>query len=557
MSGNQHAAGLIAREDTRLTPDLVERYVAKGGWRGRALSTHLRDAAAAAPEATAVVGFGGPDGRQRISLTYAELQDLVDRLRAGLAGLGVGEGDVVSIMLPNGPQFAALIWAVLDLGAVYSGIPVSYGARETEFMLRRSRAKVLIVPTAYGRRDDYLAFATGLRRDSETLEHVVLLGETDEADVTTFADLASTPAAARATGDEVRADTLAHVGFTSGTTGEPKGVMNSHETLDAVLTRWAAHVGDTVLGEGTVNLVASPVGHHTGFLWGVLLTAHLRASAVFMDRWSPSRAVEIIRDEGVTLMFGAPTFLQDLIAAPTLTPHAAASLRAIVVAGAPIPRSLVPLAAERLDCFICPAWGMTEFGIGVSAAPRVLPERVAATDGVPVAGCQVRVLGEDGVPVPAGAEGELQMTGPGLFLGYLDRPDFTAEAFDGEWLKTGDRAVLDADGFLTLRGRSKDIVIRGGENIPVIEIENLLYTHPAVLDAAVVGVPDERLGERACAVLVVTPGTELDLPTVSEHLLSQGLSKHYLPERLEILAELPKTASGKVRKTELRDQLTS
>jgi cyclohexanecarboxylate-CoA ligase len=547
---------LVARPDTRLTRELVDRYVAEGGWRGRALPSYLREAAAAAPDATAAVGYGGPDGRERTALTYAELQDLADRLRTGLARLGVGPGDVVSIMLPNGPQFAALIWAVLGLGAVYSGIPVSYGERETAFMLRRSRAKLLVVPQAFGKRDDHLAFATALREESETLEQIVLLGDPGAVEgVTSYAELAASAPAAPA---EVEARALAHVGFTSGTTGEPKGVMNSHETLDAVLTRWAAHVGEELLGPDTVNLVASPVGHHTGFLWGVLLSAYLRASAVFMDRWSPARGAEIIRAEGVTAMFGAPTFLQDLVGEPSAAPEAVATLRVVVVAGAPIPRSLVPLASERLGCFVCPAWGMTELGIGVSAAPRFDPERVAATDGFPVEGCEVRVLGQDGAPAPAGAEGELQMTGAGLFLGYLDRPDFTAEAFDGRWLKTGDRAMLDADGFLTLRGRSKDIVIRGGENIPVVEIESLLHTHPAVVDAAVVGVPDERLGERACAVLVLAgDGAVLELPALCEHLLSQGLSKHYLPERVEIVEALPKTASGKIRKTELRDWLAS
>jgi cyclohexanecarboxylate-CoA ligase len=552
MSSAADAADLSARDDTRLTPELADSYLAGGGWRNVALSSYLHEAAAEAPETIAAVGYDGADEGRRGAITYAELKDRADRLAAGLAGLGVGAGDVVAIMLPNGPEFAALIWAVLDLGAVYSGIPVSYGEREAEFMLRRSRAKVLIVPETFGRRDNYVELALAAREQLPTLEHLVLVGGGSVAGLTSYCDLEATAPALRG---PVRPSALAAIGFTSGTTGEPKGIMNTHATLDAVLSSWAGHVGDTALGAGTVNLVASPIGHHTGFLWGVLLSAYLKATAVFVERWNPARAIEIIREEGVTVMFGAPTFLQDLIHQPDLAAEDVATLRTMVVAGAPIPRTLVPLAAERLDCFVCPAWGMTEYGIGVSAAPALAPDRIAATDGAPIAGCKVRVLDDGGAPVPAGTEGELQITGPGLFLGYLDRPDFTAEAFDGIWLRTGDRAVLDADGLLTLKGRTKDIIIRGGENIPAVEIENLLHTHPAILEAAVVGIPDERLGERACAVLV-TDGTALDLPQLSEHLLGQKLSKHFLPERVEIVAALPKTASGKVRKKELREQLS-
>jgi cyclohexanecarboxylate-CoA ligase len=547
------AEKLVARADTRLTAELIAAYTADGGWRDVPLSRYLSDAAAAAPDATAVVGFGGPEGRDRVALSYAELEALADRLRGGLAGLGVGPGDVVSIMLPNGPEFAALIWAVLGLGAVYSGIPASYGERELTFMVRRARAKVLVVPSSY-RGGGYVELAEAARAATETLEHVVLVGGPEVSGTVSYASLAAAPPAPP---EEVAAGALAHIGFTSGTTGEPKGVMNSHQTLDAVLVRWSEHVGEQLLGRDTVNLVASPVGHHTGFLWGVLFTAHRRGTAVLLDRWSPSRAAEVMREEEVTVMFGAPTFLQDLVNTPQATPEALAALRAVVVAGAPIPRTLVEDGRARFGIFVCPAWGMTEYGIGVSAAPSLDPARIAVTDGRPVRGCEVRVLGEDGSPAPAGVEGDLQMTGPGLFLGYFDRPDFTSEAFDGIWFKTGDRATIDADGLVTLCGRSKDIVIRGGENIPVIEIESLLYAHPDVLDAAVVGVPDGRLGERACAVLVAGGEARPQLAEICAYLLGEGLSKHFLPERLELMEALPKTASGKIRKNELRGLLSA
>ena len=232
------------------------------------------------------------------------------------------------------------------------------------------------------------------------------------------------------------------------------------------------------------------------------------------------------------------------------------SLRLITIAGAPIPRGLVSRAREQLGCFICPAWGMTEWGIGIAAAPQLPSERLDATDGVPVPGCDIRVVGPEGKRVDPEVEGDLQMKGPGLFVGYYERPDATGESFTDGWFQTGDRAVAHADGFMSLTGRSKDLIIRGGENIPVVSVESLLYEHPSVVDVAIVGVPDERLGERACAVVVLKEGATLDLSAACSFLLGRGLSKHFLPERLEVVASLPKTPSGKIRKVELRASLT-
>jgi len=343
------------------------------------------------------------------------------------------------------------------------------------------------------------------------------------------------------------------VGFTSGTTGEPKGVLNTHQTLQAVLDNWVRHVGRDSLGDPLVNLIASPVGHHTGFLWGVLLTTYLQGTAVYLDRWVPDEGARVIREEESTKMFSAPTFLQDLLL--TDLPHdAECSLRTVVLAGAPVPRSLPTVAGEMFGRFVCPAWGMTELGIGISCAPH-LPAEALATDGVPVPGTEVSIVGTegDGQDVPPGAIGALRIRGAGLFLGYLDLPAATAEAIDRDgWLATGDTARRTEDGYMALEGRIKDIVIRGGENIPVAVVESLLFLHPDIVEASVAGVPDVRLGERACAVVVPSRGVTPTLDGVCRFLVEQGLSKHFLPDRLELVDELPKTPSGKIRKVELR-----
>jgi cyclohexanecarboxylate-CoA ligase len=546
-------ADLLLGDTSRFTPELVDHYLQTGGWRQKPLGEYLVDAAATWPDAVAAMTIEPETGDVKDQVTYAEMLDLTRRAAAGLAQLGVRRGDVVAVMTPNRLEFGVLVFAIASLGAVYTGIPVTYGRREATFMVRRSGAKVLVAPASFRGRD-LLEFARELRADVPQALQVVVLDGTvpSESGWSAFADLTAVEPHQPA---QVPAFSLVQLGFTSGTTSEPKAVMNTHQTLDAVVRNWRAHIGDTILRPGLVNLVVSPVGHSTGFFWGALLTALVGGTAAYLEHWSPEAGAAAIARHGVNLMVGSPTFLLDLLRTEPVRQGRVRSLEMIAVAGAPVPRRLVGPAREQLGCFICPAWGMTEYGIGVSGAPHLPRERVEASDGVAVPGCQVRVVDDDtGTDVPPGTEGDLQITGPGLFAGYYARPDFTREAFVDGWLRTGDRATADADGWVTLMGRTKDIIIRGGENIPVMAVENLLYGHPAVDEVAVIGFPDPRLGERACAVVALQPGGALDMDEMRRFLLEAGLSKRFLPERLIFIDSMPKTASGKIRKIELRER---
>ncbi|MGH3316447.1 MAG: AMP-binding protein [Nocardioidaceae bacterium] len=535
------------RTDSRLTEALAEQYTGEGAWKPHTLRSLLTDAAALDPDRVAAVDRTA-DSAEDARLTYADLDHRAHRYACGLHALGVRAGDIVSVMLPNRSDFAALIFAINEVGAVYNGIPAAYGEREVEVILRRTRARVVIVTERFGSNRP-LDLVERLRPGLPDLAHVVVAG--GDGDATTTTALSSLLDAPEADLPDVDARALCHVGFTSGTTGEPKGVMNTHQTLRAVMDGWVTQQGRESLGEHVVNLVASPVGHHTGFLWGVLLTTMLRGTAVYLDRWVPAQVPAVIREEQVTTMFSAPTFLQDLMQTD-LVDDEDCSLRTVVLAGGPVPRTLPATASETFGCYVCPAWGMTELGIGISCAPHLSPE-VTATDGVPVPGTDVRVVGPDGAEAAADEVGSLQIRGPGLFLGYLELPEATrADIGPDGWFTTGDTARRTSQDYVLLEGRTKDIVIRGGENIPVTVVESLLFQHPDVLEAAVVGVPDPRLGERACAVVV--PGEER-APTLAElcdFLVSEGLSKHFLPERVEVVEALPKTPSGKVRKVELR-----
>jgi cyclohexanecarboxylate-CoA ligase len=520
------------------------------GWRNRPLASYLDDSVARDPDRLGLVAYSGDS---RTALTYRRYDDETSRVAQGLRDLGIGTGDVVAVQLPNWWQFGPLIHAIQRLGAVYSGIGVAYGARETRFILGRTDARVVVIPARF-RGIDHVGTIGHLLDHLPRLEHVVVVeGEApDETGWLTFDELRSRPGGAR---PRIDPNALAHIGFSSGTTGEPKGIMNSHNTLDAVLEGFIRMHGG-LLDQHLSNLIPSPITHHTGFLWGLLMSARVGGTSVLMDAWNAERALEIIEQERVTGMWAAPTFLQDLLYSQRLESTEISSLEFMCIPGAPIPRRLVPQARERLKAFVIPAWGMTEYGIGLSGSRELDRELMERTDGVPTPGAEVRLVGPEGNELGDEVEGELEIRGAGLFLGYYKRPDLTEQSFDDDgWFRTGDRAVRYAARYFELTGRSKDIVIRGGENIPVVEVENLLHHHPNIRDVAIVGYPDQRLGERACAFVVPRPGKTVTLYELIQFLLERGLSRHFLPERLEVSPGLPYTSSGKIQKFKLREQL--
>jgi cyclohexanecarboxylate-CoA ligase len=543
---------LMERGDTPLTPDDVMRFRSHGYWQGRTIRSVLTDAAARHPEREALVGYRS-DGRVE-RWTYHLFDAQATQAASCLAALGVHPGEAVAVMLPNWIEYPAIIFGINETGAIYTGIPVSYGDRQAAAILRTSRATVLVIPRRW-RGQEHLALSRRLRKELPGLEHVIVLDD-DGEDLQEGEWLWASPAGAPpATAGPAASTEVCYLGFTSGTTGEPKGAMHTAESLLYSVHQLAEHVGPANFGDPMVQLVVSPTGHHTGWVWGVLFTTYLAGTGIHVDRWDPAWGVDIIRKERITTFFGAPTFLQDMMRTD-LAGDKDCPLRCLVIAGSSVPRNLPRQASKALGAYIAPAWGMTECSIIVSCTPAE-PDGILLTDGSVFAGSGVRITDPFGNPAPPGAVGNLEVNGPALFLGYFERPDATEQAFteDG-WFRTGDTARQPKQGWISLEGRTKDIIIRGGENIPVAEIETLIFDHPDVLNTAVVGLPDERLGERACAVVVLRPESELDLAGLCAYLLERGLSKHYLPERLVVMEEIPMTQSGKIQKFELRGLLS-
>lgn len=542
-----------------LTRERIEAATAAGHWRGRTACDYLDEALRRHPDKVFLTGYsasartGAGAAPRAAILSYRELDRLARRIGAGLAAHGVGRGDVVALQLPNWWEFAAIHLACVRIGAVSNPLMPIFRARELEFMLSFADTRVLFIPRSF-RGFEYEPMIEGLRGKLPGLEHVFAVGgEGDNGFERTFLERRwEDETDTRALFEERRVDPneVIEICYTSGTTGQPKGVMHTSNTLGACAGSCLERLP---LDADTVVLMASPLAHQTGYLYGLLMPLVLGARTVFQDVWDPVAAARIVHDERVTFTMGATPFVADLAgAADALERYPPDSLELFVTAGAPIPRVLVQTAAQRLGASIVAGWGMTENGLVTCTLPGDPAHKVFGTDGAPPAGMELRVVDERRAPVPPGTQGALEVRGAANFVGYLKRPEAFGTDEDG-WFDTGDVALLDEDGYVRITSRAKDIIIRGGENVPVVEVEELLYRHGAVRDAAVVAMPDARLGERGCAFVTLRPGRSFDLRAMREHLERERLARPYWPERVEVVDEMPRTPSGKIQKFKLRE----
>ncbi|SOZ08231.1 cyclohexanecarboxylate-CoA ligase [Cupriavidus taiwanensis] len=527
--------------------------IAAGHWQDRTIHDYLAACVRDRPDAPALTALS--IDRQHVTrFTWRELARMADRVAVGLSRLGIAAGDVVSCQLPNGWHLSVLYLACARLGAVLNPVMPIFRERELSFMLAHAQSKVVVVPKLF-RGFDHSQMLRGLRDALPALRHVVVVdGDGDDS----FEALLSGPhwedgadAAAILLRSRSGPDDVTQLIYTSGTTGEPKGVMHTANTL---FSNIVAYAGRLHLGGDDVVLMASPMAHQTGFMYGLMMPVVLGAHAVLQDIWDPVRAAALIRDEGVTFTMGSTPFLTDLARVVAESGVPVPSLRIFLCAGAPIPGALVEQARQALGAKIVSAWGMTENGAVTTTLPEDSDERASTTDGCPLPGVAIRVVDGTDTDVPVGETGRLLVRACSNFGGYLKRPQLNGTDADG-WFDTGDLARLDADGYLRIAGRSKDVIIRGGENIPVLEIETLLYRHPAVAQVAIVAYPDARLGERACAFVVPRAGQSIDLDGMVDWLKQQKMALQYIPEKLVVRDALPATPAGKIQKFRLREML--
>ncbi|MDC5698518.1 AMP-binding protein [Intrasporangium calvum] len=535
--------------ETILNDELIATYTDAGYWVGRTITDYLDDWAERTPDKVAFI-----DSRRQV--TYRELRAEVDRCALGLLETGVKPGDVVSFQLPNWIDWVVLHYACTRIGAISNPLIPIYRAREISFMVALAESKLVVVPRDF-RGFDYVAMIDELRPQWPSLERVLVVGGPSSPD--SWEEFMATPWEERRDPASLAAlrpdpNDVTLLIFTSGTTGEPKGVMHTHNTVVAANNPLPERLGIT---PDSVIHMASTLAHLTGFLYGARLPVQNGATGVLQDVWDPKAFIDLVERHGVTYTSAATPFLHDVLSVEGIAEHNIDTLVRFCCMGAPIPRALVRLAKDLLPhLHVLGGWGQTENALVTLSRPDDPEDKIVETDGYPWPGMEIRTVELDSdTRVPAGTEGRLQVRGPFLFVGYAKRLEMTRANFEeGGWFDTGDLAMIDEDGYVKLSGRTKDVIIRGGENIPVVYVENALYEDPRIEGVAVVGMPDERLQERAVACVTLKPGATLSFQDMQDFLRERGVARQYWPERLDVLDELPRTPSGKILKYALRDR---
>ena len=515
------------------------------------LAAHIQ-AGAAAHDGCPLVFVNSGDEH---ATTLGGLVSDAERVAGALQARGIGRGDVVAVQLPGSYAGAVVQVAVGLCGAVLLPVVMIYGPREMDFVLRSSGASAVILAREHRGRPQADAVLSGLS-PLPGLKFAVVVGDDPPGHEAAgrgrpghgavgYAELLRQPGGAYRRPRPDPGD-RAVLMYTSGTTADPKGVQHSHRTLLAEATSRVY----TLNGPGARHLGLFPPGHMAGLL-SLLRILLLGTPTVIMQAWDAALAATLIDRHAVTSCGGAPVQLSGLLDQQAAGTASLGTLRECLTGAAPVPPSLVE-RAEAAGITAFRSYGSSEHPT-VSAGTIADPlARRAGTDGRLLAGNQVRLVDADGRDVPDGRDGEILTRGPELFTGYTD-PALNAAAFlPGGWFRTGDVGRTDADGYLTVTDRLKDIIIRGGENISAKEVEDLLVTHPAVADVAVIPAPDPALGERVCAVVVVRPGCTFDVEQAREHFAAAGAARQKTPELVVMVDELPRTPSGKVRKDVLR-----
>ncbi len=538
--------------DPPLDPARIAEFTRDGYWLDTTSNDALEAWAHMAPNRLAVA-----DGRVRLG--FAEYYRRAERLAAYLIGLGLGADDVVAIQLPNWSEFAVAVCAAMLAGIPFCQFHSDFRAREVEFILGFTEASALILPRHF-RRFDYLEMLAGLRAKLPRLKHVLVVGDEVPApyfDLRGFLDAAESLDAhgGPAIDDHAlrrrrpRANDLCRAAFTSGTTGDPKAVLHLHNTTNCA----ARFVNETHrIGPDSVLLAFLPVGLNWGLL-NVLQGIFAGCPVVLQEVFEAEVALRLIERERVTHFCCAPVHLVALLAIQGLEGFDLSSLQMITTGGASCPIEIIRAVRERLPGHLLELYGMLECGFQSHTTVEDDPERVCGLVGRPLPQMGIRIVDDDGQDCARGMPGEILTYGPSVTIGYYNNPQANRTSFSPDgWFATGDIGVIDQSGYLKIVDRKKELIIRGGANIYPREIEEVLYQHPKIREAAAIGIPDPRLGERVCAAIVLKPGEALSFAELTL-FLTDKIATYKLPEFMEVLDALPRTPTGKAQKGPLRD----
>lgn len=521
-------------------------YRQQGLWGDASLADYWQQTARAMPDKIAVVDNHGA------SYTYSALDHAASCLANWMLAKGIESGDRIAFQLPGWCEFSVIYLACLKIGAVSVPLLPSWREAELVWVLNKCQAKMFFAPTLF-KQTRPVDLILPLQNQLPQLQQIVgvdkLAPATSSLSLSQIiADNTSLTTAITTHGDE-----LAAVLFTSGTEGLPKGVMLTHNNILASERAYCARLN---LTWQDVFMMPAPLGHATGFLHGVTAPFLIGARSVLLDIFTPDACLALLEQQRCTCMLGATPFVYDLLNVLEKQPADLSALRFFLCGGTTIPKKVARECQQR-GIKLLSVYGSTESSPHAVVNLDDPLSRFMHTDGYAAAGVEIKVVDDARKTLPPGCEGEEASRGPNVFMGYFDEPELTARALDEEgWYYSGDLCRMDEAGYIKITGRKKDIIVRGGENISSREVEDILLQHPKIHDACVVAMPDERLGERSCAYVVLkAPHHSLSLEEVVAFFSRKRVAKYKYPEHIVVIEKLPRTASGKIQKFLLRKDI--
>ena len=521
-------------------------YRQQGLWGDASLADYWQQTARAMPDKIAVVDNHGA------TYTYSALDHAASCLANWMLAKGIESGDRIAFQLPGWCEFTVIYLACLKIGAVSVPLLPSWREAELVWVLNKCQAKMFFAPTLF-KQTRPVDLILPLQNQLPQLQQIV--GVDKLAPATSSLSLSQIIAdnIPLTTAITTHGDELAAVLFTSGTEGLPKGVMLTHNNILASERAYCARLNLTWLD---VFMMPAPLGHATGFLHGVTAPFLIGARSVLLDIFTPDACLALLEQQRCTCMLGATPFVYDLLNVLEKQPADLSALRFFLCGGTTIPKK-VARECQQLGIKLLSVYGSTESSPHAVVNLDDPLSRFMHTDGYAAAGVEIKVVNDARKTLPPGCEGEEASRGPNVFMGYFDEPELTARALDEEgWYYSGDLCRMDEAGYIKITGRKKDIIVRGGENISSREVEDILLQHPKIHDACVVAMPDERLGERSCAYVVLkAPHHSLSLEEVVAFFSRKRVAKYKYPEHIVVIEKLPRTASGKIQKFLLRKDI--
>ncbi|ABF03705.1 medium-chain fatty-acid--CoA ligase [Shigella flexneri] len=521
-------------------------YRQQGLWGDASLADYWQQTARAMPDKIAVVDNHGA------SYTYSALDHAASCLANWMLAKGIESGDRIAFQLPGWCEFTVIYLACLKIGAVSVPLLPSWREAELVWVLNKCQAKMFFAPTLF-KQTRPVDLILPLQNQLPQLQQIV--GVDKLAPATSSLSLSQIIAdnIPLTTAITTHGDELAAVLFTSGTEGLPKGVMLTHNNILASERAYCARLNLTWLD---VFMMPAPLGHATGFLHGVTAPFLIGARSVLLDIFTPDACLALLEQQRCTCMLGATPFVYDLLNLLEKQPADLSALRFFLCGGTTIPKKVARECQQR-SIKLLSVYGSTESSPHAVVNLDNSLSRFMHTDGYAAAGVEIKVVDDARKTLPPGCEGEEASRGPNVFMGYFDEPELTARALDEEgWYYSGDLCRMDEAGYIKITGRKKDIIVRGGENISSREVEDILLQHPKIHDACVVAMPDERLGERSCAYVVLkAPHHSLSLEEMPPEVSRRRVAKYKYPEHIVVIDELPRTASDKIQKFSLRKDI--